>query len=180
MSALAELQAEDEDPNFLRDLRFARGWTLAPRRDDRQRRCSCRWRNAASICGRRRRSAIRSRTRRPTTVHQDAARAERREVCRSTPRTTGRAARAQGLRAPRGLRRLVQKKTLRHPRPAEGGRRGRRERLPAAVGGRRRGVGPRLTRSTRRRLPARGRPQVASPSEWSPGLSSAARGGVGR
>ena len=29
IEALAELQAEDEDPNFLRDLRFARGWTLA-------------------------------------------------------------------------------------------------------------------------------------------------------
>ena len=29
IEALAELQAEDDDPNFLRDLRFARGWTLA-------------------------------------------------------------------------------------------------------------------------------------------------------
>ena len=29
IEALAELQAEDDDPNFLRDLRLARGWTLA-------------------------------------------------------------------------------------------------------------------------------------------------------
>ena len=112
IEALAELQAEDDDPNFLRDLRFARGWTLA--------HVAATTGNGAMLvplaeCG----VDLKAATPLGDTVAHTAAyhgcigalRVLKARVCRSTPRTMGRAARAQGFAAaPRGVRRLVQRR----------------------------------------------------------------------